>query len=134
MFIVSATIYLFTKLLFTFFLGVLILLQKSNQIKPMTNLMLKAKHLALKMTLVPSQILPHCMFCFIFWYIKYLFTKFCLLFFLRYGAPPGDALDEYGNGADYSDYDENDYTVSQRCLQKKCNFLGGWGFLLNNPH
>ena len=61
---------------------------------------------------------------------KILFT-----FFLRYGAPPGDALDEYGNGADYSDYsdyDENDYTVSQRCLQKKGNFfLGGGDFLLN---
>ena len=72
----------------------------------------------------------------LFYFLVYQIFVYKILFtfFLRYGAPPGDALDEYGNGADYSDYDENDYTVSQRCLQKKCNFLGRWGFLLNNPH
>ena len=61
----------------------------------------------------------------LFYFLVYQIFVYKILFtfFLRYGAPPGDALDEYGNGADYSDYDENDYTVSQICLQKKCNFL-----------
>ena len=103
---------MFTKILFTFFSGVLIPLQKSNQIKLMTNPLLKVKLLVPKMTLAPSQIPPHCMFFVLFFRINYLFTKILLTFFsLRYGAPPG-GLDEYGNGADYSDDYSNDYTVS----------------------